>query len=193
MAVSASASARSSPRPAASATSNQRRTPYDVVASSTSGRAAMIARCRRRPRLVVCVRDPERGGVHDLGLRGVRSAAMRSSDRRSDVTPIRKPVELIGAESGRGGLASVVRHSRARAVAAREQLRGRGLEPFADAIPGARPRRSRRRRGMHARRGRRRARPRRGRSPSCAGSARSRARLSRRACPAASVAARARA
>ena len=63
-----SVSVRSGPSPAASAASNQRRMPYDVVASRTSGRAAMIVgRVEGELASLSASRDPDRRGVQHLG------------------------------------------------------------------------------------------------------------------------------
>ena len=101
IAVSARASTRSSPRPAASATSNQRRTPYAVVASSTSGRASMIARVSAitgSSEIAFAMRSV--GACTTCAPRRA-SASMRSAERRSLVTPMRNPSSWSGRNAGR--------------------------------------------------------------------------------------------
>ncbi|MEC5150426.1 hypothetical protein RCH22_002067 [Cryobacterium psychrotolerans] len=79
------------PTPAASAASNQRRMPYEVVARRMSGRAAMIARVSLVMRASSAAAAMRMAGAWTTSAPRRSKAAMRSSERRSLVTAMRKP------------------------------------------------------------------------------------------------------
>jgi hypothetical protein len=83
--------ARSSPRPAASAPSIQRRKPYAVVTMTMSGRLSMTARVSPTRISSSSTGAMRTAGAWSTSAPRRTKASMRSSDRRSDVTAIRKP------------------------------------------------------------------------------------------------------